>query len=273
MKYRMLRDFYVVWLSQVWEERPKSLITSPNAMANNNAPVNALEQLEDDHELRRRYGTVMELPLSFSDSMVEIIDPGSPQPRRYVGHDWIEQQHQQGKRGYRDHENPQDRYYPSTFERYECITRQDIAKLVDVQVGDTIYFEPRATDVERYLGPYKEGHMFSIRVDEILCKTKRSPIFISHQHHVQEKIYPQGGWVFVQISMEDWKDITTPSGIIMKVAPEALPLRGKCIAAQNKKLEKMEVLFEIEADAPIEIDGRSLTCMREDDILATLKSK
>ncbi len=260
MKYRLLRDFYLVWLSQVWENPSKSgLVTSATAMANNGAPVNALEQLEDSHELRRRYGSVLEVPLMFSDNMVDIINPGSPQPRRYVGHDWIEAQHQKQQ--------------PSTFEAYETVTMKDISKLVDVKQGDSVYFEPRATDVERYLGPYKEGHLFSVRVDEILCKTKKSPIFLSHQHHVQEKIFPQGGWVFVQIDMEDWADITTPSGIIMKVAPEALPLRGKCVAAQNSKLEKRTVLFERDADAPIDIDGRSLTCMRESDILATIKTK
>lgn len=267
MRYQILRDFYLVKVDSLWESREtkSGLITSNTAIHSTN------EETEDRGAHKRRYGKVIELPLELSDNEHLLIDPGMPQPRRYVGHEWIQQQNLIGQRGYRDHENPAKKYYPGTFEQYETTKFSDLAPLMDAKVGDRVYFEHNSTDVERYMGTYEDGHLFSIRVDEILCVVKKSPIFLNHERFVKSTIYPQGGWVFVRINFESWEDITMPSGIIMKKAPEALPLQGKVVAAQKKDLIDKNILFEREADAPITIDGDELTCMQGSDILATLK--
>lgn len=273
-KYQLVRDFYLVWVDRIWEDRKtkSGIITSALAVSNNSVKDhNALEELEDRGEYKRRFGRVIEVPASFSDADVDMIDPGLPQPRRYVSHDWIQGMKLAGWRGYRDHENPLDKYYPSTFERYEVITTSDIAKCVDVKVGDKIYFEHTCTDKERYMGRFDGGHVFSVRVNEVLCAIREVSIFQGSPKYKRDRIFPQGGWVFVKLNMEDWKDITTPGGIIVKCAPEALPLKGTVVAAQKKELEGKSILFEADSDAPVIVEGRDLTCMRESEILATIK--
>jgi len=267
MSYALLRDFYLVTVDEIWEKSTtkSGIITSNTAIRNN------VEELEDRGEYKRRYGRILELPIMLSDNEHEMIQPSLPQPRKFVGHDWIEWNARRGQRGYRPHENPRSRYYPSTFEQYECTRFSDLKGLVDAKVGDLIYFDHKSTDLERYMGRYGDQHMFSVRVDEILCVVKKGPIFVNHEHYVKSDIFPQGHWVFVKVNMESWADITLPSGIIMKVAPEALPLQGKVIAARKKERVGKNVLFERDADAPITIDGNELTCMVESDILATLK--
>lgn len=277
MKCSLVRDFFLVFVDDLWE----SHTTKAGLISSNTGWIsgqNSSEETEDRGEHKRRYGIIVEVPCSYSDTALEMIDPGLPQPRKYVSHDWIQQMQNAGHRGYREHENPAGRYYPSTFEEYETVKMSDIGKRVDAKQGDKVYFEPRATDMERYMGAYNhnglEGHLFSVQVNEILCVAKKSPILINHEHYVKEKIYPQGGWVFVEISMEDWKDITTPAGVIIKVAPEALPLQGKILAAQREDLKPgLNVLFERDADAPITVDGVEMTCMQESDILAIIKPK
>jgi co-chaperonin GroES (HSP10) len=267
MQYQCIRDFFIVAVDSIWEStRTKSGIITSHV-----PHVDKPEEVEERGEFKRRYGIVKEVPVSFSDTDVETIDPIHPQPRRYIGHDWLEYQHQRGQRGYRAHENPRAKYYPSTFEQYDVITCADIAKQTDIKEGDLVYFSHQCTDVERYMGALGDKHLFSMQVNEILCVVKKSPVFINHERYVRKTIFPQGGWVFVRINMESWEDITTPNGIIMKVAPQALPLQGKVVAAQRKDLEGKNILFEQNADAPITIEGDELTCMRQDDILATLR--
>lgn len=266
--YQFLRDFYLVWVDSIWESgKTKSgLITSNTAIQNN------VEELEDRGSYKRRYGKILEVPASFSDNPVEEIDPGLPKPKAFIGHDWIEHQSQIGHRGYRLRENPQSKYYPSTFESIESIKFKDIKRLLSVKVGDTVYFEHFSTDVERYMGPYDGGHLFSVQANEILCVLGERKIFESHSKYKRKEIHPQGGWVFVRINMETWEDITLPSGIIMKVAPEALPLQGRIVASQRADQIGKDVLFERDADAPITVDSKELTCMRQSDILAILRS-
>jgi co-chaperonin GroES (HSP10) len=278
MRYQLLRDFYLVFVSDIWESSTtkSGLITTNTALT---AKQNAVEEVEDRGEFKRRYGYVIEVPVSFSDTALRMIDPGAPAPRRYISHDWIQMMANSGQRGYRPHENPSRLYYPSTFEEYETVKISDVAKRVDVNVNDLVYFEHTSTDMERYMGEYEyrglKGYMFSIQANEILCVAKKSPIFINHVHYAKEKIFPQGGWVFVKLNMESWEEITLPgTKIVVKMAPEAKPLQGKIIAAQREDLTPgLDILFERDADAPITIDGEDMTCMSEDDVLAIIKPK
>lgn len=272
--YELTRDFLIVWVDNIWEtaKTRQGIITLNDAFT---AKQN-VEETEERGESKRRYGRVMSLPMSLSDDvMVDIIEPSSPQPRKFIGHEYIQKMNRRRERGFRNHENPRSRYYPSTFEKYEFVSVYDVAKNNTVKVGDKVYFTVNATDLERYLGPYKDGHLFSMRADEILCTIKLSPIFQNHEHYTQKTIIPQNDWVFAQLDMEDWKDITKEIAgktVYLKVAPEALPLRGKVIAGPDGLKDK-HIFFEREADAPINVEGMDLTCMRKIDVLATLKPK
>ncbi len=272
--YRLTRDFYLVFVDEIWESKKSKsgLITSVTANANNGAPLQALEELEDRGEYKRRYGTVLQLPASFSNADLEMVDPGLPSPRRYVGHDWLQNMRNIEQRGYRNHEPAHRKYYPSTFDRYDTVTMSDYAKRVNVQVGDKVYFDHKSTDVERYMGRYKDGHIFSIAVNEIVCGVRQEKIFKGYSGYKSSVIYPQGTWVFVKLNMETWEDITLPgTNIVVKCAPEALPLQGRVVAAQKKELEGKNILFERDADAPITVEGKEMTCMEERDILAVIK--
>lgn len=282
-KFVHTRDYYIVWVDNIWEtgKTKSGIITLNDSYIHKQ---NAGDEVEDRGQYKRRYGIVEQVPLTFSDvEQIDFIDPPGPQPRKYIGHAFIQEMNNQGVRGFRDKvintvhgpmfEDPRARYYPSTFERYESITCADIGKRVDIKKGDTVYFDHTCTDNDYYLGPYKNGHLFSMRVDKILCVYKDAPIFKGNSKYKRKQIFPQGGWVFVKVNMEDWKDITTPTGIIIKVAPEALPLRGTVWAAQKEELNGKEIIFERDADAPIMVEKLDLTVMRESDILATIKPK
>jgi co-chaperonin GroES (HSP10) len=261
-KYQLTTDFYLVLLDEIWEsgKTQSGIITSNTNIIH--------EEQEDRGEFKRRYGTVLEVPLSFSDAHVDTIDPGLPTPKAYVGHEWIQKMRNAGYEGY----DSNAKYYPSTYPHHQTITKKDYAKKVDVKVGDLIYFRDVATDVERYMGKYNGKHLFSISVDEIHCKIEESPVFAGYNKFKQKRIIAQGGWVLVEINMETWQDITTPSGVIIKVAPEALPLQGKIVAAQREDLVVgSNILFHQDADAPITVEGRKLTVMQEYDILAFIK--
>jgi co-chaperonin GroES (HSP10) len=266
---QLLNDFYLVLVDQVYE----SSTTKSGIITSNTAIIN--HEQEDRGEFKRRYGRVLEVPMCFSDTVVEAVDPGNPPPRTYVGHEHIKRMRDAGYRaGTRQYDHRV--YYPGTFEKYDVVTCKDIAKRVDVNKGDIVYFREISTDVERHMGPYQGGQMFAVRVDEIHAVVKEAAVFEGYNAYKKRKIFPQGGWVFVQLNMETWEDITIPipgqaQGIIAKVAPEALPLQGKVLHAQRKQLEGKNVIFHRDADAPITVDGKEMTVMVEDDILAIIK--
>lgn len=255
---QLLRDFYLVAVDQLFESG-----TTPSGIITSNTAIIHPEQ-EDRGEFKRRYGTILELPVGFSDSHVSIVDPGSPAPRKFVGHDHIEFQR---KYGYGNYTNKN--YYPSTFEKYEEITCIDIAELVDVSVGQRIYFDEKATEQERYMGMHKGKLLYSIRVDEIICSIK----FGMKKNQIQA----QGHWVILEPKMEDWNDILIPiegkpkeEWLQGKVSPDRIWLNGIVRSVNNRDdlQDGDTVIFMRDADAPITIEGKDYTCMYNDEVLA-----
>lgn len=262
--YQILRDFYIVWLDQIWESsKTKSgIITSNTAIHNTN------EETTESGEFKRRYGYVIEVPASFSDKHVEMVDPGGPPSRAYVGHERLQELRNAGVRGFRQHEQPWARYYPSTFERYESINMCDVGPQIDVKKGDMVYMLPTATDMERYLGPYKDGHLFSVQATEIICKMVDTSVFRGYSKYKQKRISPQGRWMFVDVDKKDWKETEIAGIKVLLAAGETL--QGQCVAGP-KHLEGRRVVFERDADAPVTIEGRELSVMEIRDVLATIK--
>ncbi len=256
---QILHDYYLVAVDQLFESN-----TTPYGIITSNTAIIHPEQ-EDRGEFKRRFGVVMEVPVAFSDNPVSMEDPGSPAPRKFVGHDWIELMRTIGHKDY-DHK----RYYPSTFEMYKPITCKDVSKKVNVVEGEKIYFDEKATETDRYMGMYEGKLLYSIRVDEIICCIRKTP---TNKH----KIFMQGGWLLLEPDMENWEEITIPiegknkdQWLQAKIAPEGRWLRGIVRATNGRDDLKGgdKVVFVRDADAPITVEGKEYTVMMHDEVLA-----
>lgn len=261
--YQLLQDFFLVWVDKIWESKT----TKSGIITSNTAIHNSSMETTESGAHKRRYGYVVEAPAGYSDRHFERIDPGLPTPRAYVGHDVMQMARLAGVRGFREHEHPEKMYYPSTFQ-YAELTIADMAKSVDVRKGDLIYMLPTATDMERYMGPYKDGHLFSVKVTEILCKVVEKPVFEGFNKYKKKQILAQGRWVLVEVDTKDWKK-TTIAGTEVLLAPEGETLTGRAVSGHG--LDGKRIIFERDADAPVEIEGRELAAMEYRDVLATIK--
>lgn len=267
---QLLRDFYLVLVDQLYE----SETTKSGIITRNTAPIS--EEQEDRGAFRRRYGKVLEVPVGFSDGLISVKEPPGPAPRRYINHEWIQYmrnaQHKFGLRPY-----DEKLYYPSTFEKYDILTCEEIARRVNVEVGDKIYFGENALEDERFMGRYQGKLMYSVRVDEIQAVIKMGVVFDGYGKLKAPKIYMQGQWILVKVDMSNWEDkpfnipgVEEP--VMLKVAKEGKPLKGK-IQSSNRRDLKFgdEVFFEQDADAPCVIEGQEYSMMLEEDILAIIK--
>lgn len=277
---QITNDHYLVLVEQYLEsyKTPSGIITQNTAVID--------EDSENRTEHKRRYGTVLELPHNFTNNDVGMIDPGMPHPRRFIGHEWIQMMRNAGHRkmvrmGEIQVYVPYDEesYYPSTFERYETISCRDVARLVDVKAGEKVYFTENATEQERYMGAYKGGFLYSVRVDEIQAVVRNVNVGIPGLKP-QKRIIMQGGWVLVRVDMETWEEISIPIPgqdvpLVVKAAPEAKPLRGWIEGVSHRADLKRgdHIIFERDADAPCTVEGKECTIMKDEDILAKIKPK
>lgn len=267
---QLTNDYYLILVDQYLE----SHTTQAGIITQNTAVIN--EETENRTEHKRRYGTVLAVPANFTDDHVSMVDPGYPPPKRYTSHDWIQMMrnagHRQGLRLYNERA-----YYPSTFEKYEVVTCRDISRLVDVRKGDKVYFTENATEQDRFMGKYKDGLMFAVRVDEIQAVVREGNVFQGYSGMKEKKILMQGGWVLVRVDMETWEEISimVPGSsvpLVVKSAPEAKPLRGwvEAVAPRPDLKRGDHIVFERDADAPCMVEGKEYTIMKDEDILAKI---
>lgn len=268
---RLTNDFYIVLIEKLFE----SSTTESGIITLNDAIVK--EETEERMQYKRRYGKVLEVPLSFSDGHVDMIDPGAPAPRKFVSHDDIEMLRNLWGRmtGYVAYDSKA--YYPSTFERYECVTCADVARKVDVKVGDKIYFSEVATEEDRFLGKFQGGLMYAVRVDEVQAVVRDVPLFDGYGKKKAPKIFMQGGWVLAKVDMETWEEISinipgSPIPLVMKAAPEAKPLRAFIEAVSHRPDLKRgdHIIFERNADAPVLFEGEEMVIIKDEDVLAKI---
>lgn len=219
---------------------------------------------EDDERFKykRLYGEVIGTPASYTDERVYPVDPGTPKPNPFVSSDDIQELR---NRGYV--KNDRRDYYPSSFEGYDFISLQDIAKLVDVRQGDKVYFNELATEPENMMGKVMVDKviklMFKIRVDQVLAVVRDG------------KLLPQGGWLFVEPDMETWEEITTKSGIIKKPRPEAKYLRGHITHVRDGIDLKVRdhIMYVHDADWEIKVEEKQVFAIQERDILCSITDK
>jgi co-chaperonin GroES (HSP10) len=265
---QLTNDFYLVLVEQLFE----SSKTKSGIITSNTAIINP--ETEERSEFKRRYGKVLELPLNFTENHVQMIDPGYPPPKKYINHEWIQFMREAGYlRGLQQYD--ERAYYPSTFEKYEVLTCADLGRTMDVQKGDKVYFTENCTEEERFMGKFQGGLMYSIRVDEIQAVVRTKAVLEGYGGLKRSKVIMQGGWVLVRLDMETWEEITMPSGITFKSAPEAKQLRGWVEEVDNRPDLKRgdHIVFERDADAPCMFEGRDLVIMKDEDILAKIEPK
>lgn len=244
---KILHDSYIVAIDQKYE----STVSKSGILSLNTAYMN--DEAEDRHASKRVYGTVMQCPAMFSDISVSLVNTGNPPAHGYIGHDLIQAK---SNAGYSLRALPA--YYPSTFEGYEMITMKDVAKKVDVQLGDRVYFAYNVTEPENFLGKNQKGHeLYRVQVDMVYAVVRDGVILM------------QGGWVLVEPEMETWEEIKTPSGIYKKPRPEAKYLLGKVkhIQEHDALSPGDRIMYMHDADAPMKVEGVDYYCMHISEIL------
>lgn len=244
---QIIHDSYIVLVDKKYntEETKSGIIPLSKAY---------MEDWAEEHlKHRRLYGTVMVVPRGFSDTVVDVILPGLPEPRLFVSGEYIERAMQLGNRRLPE-------YNPSSFDKFPEVTMADIASKVNVGTGQKIYFDYLATDPENFLGPYNEGELYKINVDQIYFAVR------------EDKVEVQGGWCAVTPKMETWEDITTPSGIIKRPSPQAIYLEGivKYISEREDVKVGDKIIYQRNADYAMNIEGENCYVMRESDILCKL---
>lgn len=136
----------------------------------------------------------------------------------------------------------------------------DIAKTVNVKVGDKVYFDYLATDPMNMLGNHPKGELYKIQVDQIYFAVQGG------------NVVAQGGWAAVTPVMETWESLTTPTGIIKKPKPEAIYLEGVVKHISDRPDVKIgdKIIYQRNADYAMKIEGVDCYVMRESDILCIL---
>lgn len=242
-----LEDHITFTIDKRYEDQAKSGIILINTAW--------IDDEEADRFIHKRlYGTVITMPLGYSDTKIKAIDQGHPEVKMFIGHEWIIDKI---NRGYTNH-NSKD-YCPSTVDEWEFVTMKDIAKFCDIKPGDTIYFDEKVTEPENYLGKHDGKEYFKCPINEVLCVVR------------ERSIHMQAGWVLVEPDMETWDEITTKAGVIKKVKPEAKVLQGFIRHIRNRSDMKpgQHILYTMNADWALKIEGKEYYVIQEDDILAS----
>lgn len=249
-KMQIINDYFMMTVDQRYETtiRPDGIITLNSAWIH--------DESADRFAYKRIYGTIESCPENFTETRVEVIDPGFPNPRLFRSGEHIEEQI---KKGYK-HFN-RKYYCCSTVDEVEDITLIDLAKNTDIRRFDKVYFAPTVTEPENLLGMHKKKELYKVRVDDILCVVRDG------------EILPQSWWCLVEPDMESWVDITTKAGIIMKPHPEAHYLRGTMRYFQHIDglNEGDHIMYDRGADYLLKIEGKEYYLIQDRDILCKLE--
>lgn len=246
----ILNDYFLITLDERFESKSESgLITVNESYI---AGSSAEEEGWEKNPHKRIYGTVESCPKSFSDHPIFAIDPGSPNPKRYIGGEEIENKVNWGMRGY-----SRSDYSPTMYAGVEYITPKTISKQSDIKKGDRIYFDQKVTELENCIGEYNDEKIFKARIDEIICVVRNG------------EIITQGGWVLVKPNMESWEEITTKQGLIVKPRPGVKYLEGEIFASNFVEdiYAGDEIIYHPDADWPVKVEGVDCYAIQGRDIL------
>ena len=246
----ILFDYFLLTLDKRFESESESGLISVNESYI--AGSSAEEEGWEKNPHKRIYGNVISCPEKFSDHSIFAIDPGSPNPKRYIGSAEIENKVKIGMRNYSRAD-----YSPTMYGGVTYITPKTISEQIDIREGDRIYFDQKVTELENCIGEYKDEKIFKARVDEIICVVRDG------------EIITQGGWVLVKPDMESWEEITTEGGLIRKPRPDVKYLEGTVFAGNfvDDISPEDNILYHPDADWPVKVEGVDCYAIQGRDIL------
>lgn len=251
---RILHDHYMVTVDQEFEVvKMKSGLHSLNA-------AYFEEEQESKYKFKRQWGTVVNIPAVFTDTVFDVVDTGMPQQRKFIPSELIQAMANQGYKKL-------PTYWPSTFDEFEEIKLSDIGAKMGVKVGDKIYFDYQVSDKENFLGMHQGNKMYKVEVDKIYCAVRREKSRVDGRY--RDIIVMQGGWVLVSPDVESWEEIKTETGLLRKPKPEAKSLLGfvKHVRPGIDLKAGDHVVYVRNADYVVRIEGTMYYVMREEDIL------
>lgn len=228
----MFYDYYLIKVDQVYDD-----LKQGNLIGRNNAWY--IENERDRYARKIRKGLVIAKPMEFTQANYQPIDPGVPNHRVYVGHDMLQNFHNIGRK------SGTIQYYPSTKEQIDFISLADIAELVDVEVGEEVYFHPNVTEPENL---HEEG-IYKALPDALICVGTRM----------------QAGWVLVEPHADK---VITDSGLILTAEPTSKLLEGTVRHIRNRPDLKPgdHVFFQDNSEWEYEVEGVTYYAMREENI-------
>lgn len=243
-----IQDYYTVEIECRYNETK----TKSGIILINTAWIDDTDMDRNQH--KRIYGKVLAVPGTFSDTAYRAIDDGMPAYHKYVGHDDIVVRINEG---YRNH--AEKSYYPSTFDKYDVVTRADIAKMVNVKASDKVYFVPQVTEDENLQEKEKGREVYLMCVTDLICVVRDGAVVT------------QGEWILIKPKMETWEEITTKSGIIMKPNPESKWLEGVIAHSHHPDRNVGDhIVYLPNADCPVKIEDEDYYVMPVQDVIGKL---
>jgi len=134
----------------------------------------------------------------------------------------------------------------------------------DIKKGDIVYCHHFLTQEENEVKFYEQELVYKIHWNDIYCRLRNGKLKMLYH------------WNLVEQKMEDEKDFTTESGIVIKPHMEEIELRGY-IRHMNKGMKELgvkegdEVVFSENSEYSMNIMGEKLMRMRNFDILAKIE--
>jgi co-chaperonin GroES (HSP10) len=265
---QIINDFFMISVDQKYEStKTKAGILTLNTAHQNNEEVERFEK-------KRVYGFVETCPLNFTYKIVDLVDPGVPAPRMYIGSDYIEEKAKAG------HKMSQEYYSCATWDGFDTITTADIAAKCDIRRGDKVYFGEWVTEPDNELGKHKGRQLYKAEVIDIICSIRDGEIIM------------QGDWCLVEPNLETWEEISIPTPVVVNGKPLTNPdgsvrMRPKeewivkKSQPENKPLEAFmrhfspfcdlevgdKIIYNFGANWPMKIEGKDYLVVKQEDVL------
>lgn len=232
----ILYDHYLISVSKVFDDLKEGSLIGRNTAW-------YVEQERDRYMRKVRKGLVMAKPMGYTETNYQPIDPGVPNHRIYVGHDTLQEMAAAGRK------SATIKYYPSTKEQIDFISLADIGALVDVEVGEVVYFHPNVTEPENLHQELETETIYRALPDALICVGTRM----------------QAGWVLVE-PIED--EVVTDTGLVTSIEPVKKLLQGivRHIRLREDLKPGDHVYFQEDSNWEYEVEGVTYYAMKEENI-------
>lgn len=233
-------DKHIIKVESVYDGRP----TDTGILRLNTAWYRTEKEL-DRYERKLLQGTIVGVPLGYSEKGYMPIDPGIPNPKIFIGHDAIQKIINSGDTTWSN-----AKYHPGLTEKIDFETIADYGFKIDAKIGEKVYFHPSVTESENVYGENE----YLASVDQIICVIREGTIV------------PQGGFVLVEPVIDETLESST--GLITGLESEPVPLEGIVRHVRDGiDIQKGDrILYQDAADWEVTIEGIKYYAMKEDEI-------